>query len=93
MAKLEAKFSKLIKNIAHNEQEIREYLNDVTLAQNQSGVLVMTLLQMLIDEGVFTKEAIEERFDKNKELVLDGDGGCCAPLSTLLQDSSEGVSE
>lgn len=90
MAKLQAKFSKLIEAVTENEKEVHSHLNEVALAQNQSGVLMMTLLQMLIEKDFLTKEEVETRFEENKKLVLDEDGGCVKALSSLLGASSEG---
>jgi hypothetical protein len=90
MAKLQAKFSKLIETISKNEREVHEHLNEIALAQNQSGVLLMSILQLLIDKGVFNREEVEKNFDKAKELTLDESGGCKVPLSTLLSEAEGG---
>ena len=82
--KLEAKFSKLIKDIAAREREVHEYLNEVVVAQNRSGVVLMTLFQMLIEKGLLDREEIEKRFEQNQQLALDGDGNCVIELRSLL---------
>jgi len=89
MTKLQAKFSKLIEAVTKNEQDVHEHLNEVTLAQNQSGVLVMSILQLLIEKGLVSREEVEDRFEKSKELALDEDGGCKISLTSLLDGSSE----
>lgn len=89
MTKLQAKFSKLIETVTKNEQDVHEHLNEVTMAQNQSGVLVMSVLQLLIEKGLVSREEVEQRFEQSKELALDETGGCKIPLSSLL-DGAEG---
>jgi len=93
MAKLQAKFSKLIEAVSQNEREVHEHLNEIALAQNQSGVLLMSILQLLIDKGVLSREEVEQNFEKAKELTLDEDGGCKVPLSSLLPEDDGGDQE
>ena len=81
---------KILEDVAKQNQETSAYLSDVVLAQNKSGVLVMTLLQMLIEKGILTKEEVEQREAENCQLVLDDDGGCVESLGTLLEDEPEG---
>lgn len=89
MTKLQAKFSKLIKAVTENEQEVHTHLNEVTTAQNRGGVLIMTLLQLLLEKEIVSKEELAERFEQNQKAVLDEDGGCKIPLSSLLDKGVE----
>lgn len=84
MSKLQAKFAKLMERVAKNNEEVSEYLGEVVQAQNMSGIVVMTLFQMLIEKGVMTKEEIEARVEKNRGVALDAEGGCQIPLTSLL---------
>ena len=84
MSKLEAKFSALLKNISQRETEMNQYLNEVVVAQNHGGVVMMTLLQMLSEKGLLNKEEIEERIEQNQKLALDEDGNCVIALTSLL---------
>ena len=90
MSKLQAKFSKLIDAVTKNEREVHDHLNEITLAQNQSGVLVMTILQLLIDKGVVSREEVEKRFEQSKNIALDEDGGCQISLTSLLDGCESG---
>jgi hypothetical protein len=87
MTKLQSRFAKLLDSVAQSQQEVSEHLNEVTAAQNLSGVVVMTIFQMLIEKGVLDKEEIEARVEQNKQLALDEDGGCIIPLTSLLDDT------
>ena len=84
MTKIQSKFAKLLKDVAENNQEMREYVGEVVQAQNLSGVVVMTIFQMLIEKGVLDKAEIEARVEQNLKLALDEDGGCKIPLTSLL---------
>jgi len=84
MAKLESKFAKLLAEITKTNQGVNEYLNEVVLAQNKSGVVMMTLFEMLIEKGVLDKDEIEARVAQNEKLALDEDGNCIIALTSLL---------
>ena len=79
---------KTLGNVKSSLEDIRTDIDAVILAQNEGGVLVMTLIQLLSEKGLLSSEDIEERFDFNKASVLNEEGECEVPLSTLL---TEGV--
>lgn len=85
MSKIQSKFSQLLKRIADRDAEVHEYLSEVVKAQNLSGIVMMTLFQMLAERGVLDKEEIEARVEQNKKLALDEDGNCVIPLMSLLE--------
>jgi len=73
-----------INKLLNTQKSIGDCLDGIILAQNKSGVLTMTLLQLLMEKGLFTLEEIETRLTHNEGLALDEDGGCQIPLSQLI---------
>jgi len=80
------KHGNALQKIAENQMILQNSMQEIILAQNKSGVLVMTLLQILIEKGIMTREEVESRVFANEEVALDKEGGCSIPLSTLLDD-------
>jgi predicted transcriptional regulator len=78
-----------LQNAAKQSEETAQYLNEVVKAQNLTGVLVMTLLQMLLEKNMVTKAEIQRRFDLNKSIAISEDGDCKVSLSKLLEGIEE----
>lgn len=78
-----------LQNAARQSEETAQYLNEVVKAQNLTGVLVMTLLQMLMEKNMVTKNEIQRRFELNKSIALSDDGDCKIPLTKLLEGIEE----
>jgi len=85
MPKPSANIENLLKGLQERFDESFKYGNELALAQTQTGVLVMTLLQMLSERGVLDLEEVHKRLEANKALVMSPEGDCVAPLSSLLE--------
>jgi predicted transcriptional regulator len=79
-----------LQKAAKESEELADYVGEVVKAQNMTGVLVTTLLQVMIEKGMVTKEEVDRRFELNKSIALSDNGDCNMPLSKLL-DSAERV--
>lgn len=84
------KLRQAMERVVAQNLETQDFLNEVVIAQNKGGVLTMTLLQMLIEEGLLKKEEVEKRVNANELLVLSPEGDCKISLSTLLNDRDSG---
>jgi hypothetical protein len=78
-----------LQNAAKQSDAIAETMEEVVKAQNITGVMAMTTLQLMLEKGMVTREEIDRRFDLNKAIVLTEDGGCKVALSKLLDGIGE----
>lgn len=75
----------LLTEIQKQIDESVKYGNDLAIAQTKSGVLVMTLLQLLSEKGILSLDEVHKRMEANEALVISPEGDCVAPLSSILE--------
>lgn len=83
------KIKKSIETCAGNINSMASAIEDVILAQNNLGVVSMTLMQVMIERGLITEDSIQERITANEKLVMDANGNCVKPLSTILDQNGD----
>ena len=69
--------------------ETEEYVSQMVLAQSKTAVLVMTLLQMMLEKNLFERSEVEKRLQANESLVMDEEGNCIAPMTSIIYGDDE----